>query len=152
LGDGTYTYLYGHERIAQNSTAAGTTGGGFVGTFTAANATLTLVNSIVTGNSGPQCFYAPWGSGVVTFTSLGNNLVADATCGVPAPASSDLIVADAMLGPLADNGGLTLTHALLPGSPALDAANNGACPATDQRGVARPQGAGCDIGSFERTP
>ena len=43
-----------------------------------------------------------------------------------------------------------LTHALLPGSPAIDAAADAACPATDQRGVARPQGAHCDVGAFER--
>jgi CSLREA domain-containing protein len=57
---------------------------------------------------------------------------------------------DPKLGPLADNGGPTQTHRLLLGSPAIDAASSTDCPATDQRGVARPQGAGCDIGSFER--
>jgi hypothetical protein len=50
--------------------------------------------------------------------------------------------------PLADNGGPTLTLALKPGSPALDAAG-GACPAVDQRGLARPVGAACDAGAFE---
>jgi hypothetical protein len=55
-----------------------------------------------------------------------------------------------ILAPLADNGGATRTHALVAGSPALDAAPADAdCPAVDQRGVARPQGASCDIGSFE---
>ena len=54
-----------------------------------------------------------------------------------------------LLGALADNGGPTLTHALLTGSPAIDAGNDAACPATDQRGVTRPQGAHCDIGSYE---
>ena len=54
---------------------------------------------------------------------------------------------DPRLGPLQDNGGPTPTHALLLGSPAIDASS--ACPATDQRGVTRPQGAGCDIGAFE---
>jgi CSLREA domain-containing protein len=54
------------------------------------------------------------------------------------------------LGPLADNGGPTRTHALLPGSPAIDAASAQDCPPTDQRGVSRPQGAACDIGSYER--
>ena len=57
---------------------------------------------------------------------------------------------DPKIGPLADNGGPTKTRALLSGSPAIDAASAAACPATDQRGVARPQGAGCDIGSFEK--
>ncbi len=47
------------------------------------------------------------------------------------------------LGSLANNGGLTKTHALLAGS------GGNACEATDQRGVTRPQGATCDIGAFE---
>ncbi len=64
-------------------------------------------------------------------------------------------VADIRLGPLADNGGSTMTHALLPGSPAIDAALDADCPADDQRGIPRPEdgdGDGtaiCDIGAFE---
>ena len=50
---------------------------------------------------------------------------------------------------LADNGGSTRTIALLPDSPAIDAAVAANCPETDQRGVTRPQGQGCDIGAFE---
>jgi CSLREA domain-containing protein len=57
---------------------------------------------------------------------------------------------DPRLDPLADNGGPTRTHALQSDSPALNAASTPDCPATDQRGVLRPQGAACDIGSFER--
>jgi hypothetical protein len=66
--------------------------------------------------------------------------------------ASDQIIWDALIGPLADNGGPTLTHALLDGSPAIDAADDAACPATDQRGVPRPQGAACDIGAYEYVP
>jgi CSLREA domain-containing protein len=61
----------------------------------------------------------------------------------------DLAAEDLGLGPLADYGGPTMTHALLAGSPAIDAANPDNCEATDQRGVSRPQGAECDIGAFE---
>jgi predicted outer membrane repeat protein len=57
--------------------------------------------------------------------------------------------ADPLLGPLQNNGGPTQTHALLAGSPAIDAALLANCPAADQRGVSRPQRAGCDIGAFE---
>ena len=57
---------------------------------------------------------------------------------------------DPKLGSLADNGGPTRTHALLAGSPAIDAASTPDCPTTDQRGVLRPQRAACDIGSYER--
>jgi hypothetical protein len=50
---------------------------------------------------------------------------------------------------VAGNGGPTPTVALVEGSPAIDAADNITCLATDQRGVRRPQGDGCDIGAFE---
>ena len=62
---------------------------------------------------------------------------------------------DPVLGPLRDNGGPTWTHALLPGSPAIDAGNAAGVVSTDQRGWARPaDGLGDgfvvpDIGAFE---
>ena len=49
----------------------------------------------------------------------------------------------------ADNGRGTITAALLPGSPAIGAGDPAACPATDQRGAARPAGEACSIGAFE---
>jgi hypothetical protein len=114
---------------------------------------LWLHNSIVAGNTvtaedrGPDCY-------VGSLTSQGHNLVGAGT-GCPSdPSLGDLTVAPAtvftqVLGPLQDNGGPTATHALLPGSPAIDAGDPNRCPPTDQRGVPRPQGAGCDIGAFE---
>ncbi len=80
--------------------------------------------------------------------SLGFNVLQDGTCGTPA--ATDQVGVDALLGPLADNGGPTLTHMLLDGSPAIDTANPAAYPATDQRGITRPQGAGPDVGAVER--
>jgi hypothetical protein len=59
------------------------------------------------------------------------------------------LVGDPELGLLANNGGPTPTHALSPTSPAIDKDNSSGGPATDQRGVSRPQGAASDIGSFE---
>jgi hypothetical protein len=54
------------------------------------------------------------------------------------------------LGPLTDNGGPTLTHALLPGSPAINAGDcSGGTISRDQRGVTRPLGSACDIGAYE---
>jgi hypothetical protein len=65
--------------------------------------------------------------------------------------SSDLIGGDPMLGPLADNGGHTQTHAVLPGSPALDAGDNTGAPQWDQRGPGFPRivNGTIDIGAFE---
>ncbi len=61
---------------------------------------------------------------------------------------------DPRLKPLANNGGPTNTHALGAGSAAIDRVGSGACPppATDQRGVKRPQGPRCDVGAFEAPP
>jgi len=52
-----------------------------------------------------------------------------------------------ILGGLKNNGGPTKTHALKLGGPAVDAVPG--CTGTDQRGIPRPQGTGCDIGAFE---
>ena len=65
-------------------------------------------------------------------------------CGIP------LITADPMLAPLGDYGGPTETFDLLPGSPAINAGDDATCTATDQRGVQRPVGSHCDIGSVEK--
>ena len=76
-----------------------------------------------------------------------HNLDSDDSCGLTeandAPATLPLI------GPLQDNGGSTKTHALLENSPAINAGSTVGCPATDQRGVVRPQGPACDIGAYE---
>ena len=108
---------------------------------------LTLRNSVVAGNTvdgkAADCKKA-----FAAIASKGHNLDGDGSCRLTA--SGDLPSRPPLIGPLADNGGPTDTAALLPGSPALDAAVD--CPATDQRGVARPQGAACDIGAYEQTP
>jgi hypothetical protein len=55
-----------------------------------------------------------------------------------------------MLLPISAYDGTTLpVHALDPASPAFDSADPGNCSGTDQRGVVRPQGAGCDRGAYE---
>ncbi|MGD8598850.1 MAG: family 16 glycosylhydrolase, partial [Anaerolineae bacterium] len=119
----------------------------FVGTFGDGSATLNLVNTIVANNVTEGCFLAPYGAGPVAINSLGNNVFSDSTC---FPVGNDQIVGDVGTDSLADNGGPTLTHALLAGSPAIDAGDNAVCPATDQRGLARD--AACDVGSFEYLP
>jgi hypothetical protein len=67
------------------------------------------------------------------------------------PLPPDTLRVDPLLAPLADNGGPTLTHALLPGSPAIDAGGNDYDFTYDQRGFgyARRSGVRPDIGAFE---
>jgi hypothetical protein len=75
------------------------------------------------------------------------------TCGFDQ--TGDQVVPDAMLGPLQDNGGPTETHALLPGSPAINQIPEAECEVdTDQRGEPRPETGGtmCDVGAFEVQP
>jgi hypothetical protein len=115
----------------------------FVGSFTDAVPSFTINNSIVASNQWYSCDH--W-TGNMKFSSGGYNLFGDDSC---VPTATDQIISDPQVGPLADNGGPTWTHALLPGSPALNAANNAVCSATDQRGIVRPQGPQCDIGAFE---
>jgi hypothetical protein len=87
-----------------------------------------------------------------TVTNGGYNLDSDGSCGFGTTNHSLSGTTDnplnPQLGSLANNGGPTLTHALLAGSPAIDKGNSFGAT-TDQRGVARPQGAAPDIGSFE---
>jgi hypothetical protein len=85
--------------------------------------------------------------------SLGYNLDSGNSCLFNA--AGDKANLDPLLGLLQDNGGSTWTHALQPGSPAIDAASSQDCPQTDQRGASRPadgNGDGsraCDIGAYE---
>ncbi|CAN5528624.1 hypothetical protein BH24ACT20_BH24ACT20_02700 [soil metagenome] len=126
------------------SNTSGRLGGGIL---TAGPLTLvTVKNTIVSGNTVNNCDTAQVSGG--TISSQGNNVSSDASCGFTT--STDKQSTNPKLGPLANNGGPTDTRALLSGSPAIDAGANAGCPATDQRGVARPQGPRCDIGAFER--
>jgi hypothetical protein len=106
---------------------------------------LTVRHSIVAGNgadgNGANCTIDGG-----TFTPTGENIDDDASCTGFSKQNTD-----PQLDPLADNGGPSLTHALLSGSPAIDAVPVNECNdvTTDQRGVVRPQGPACDIGAFE---
>lgn len=86
----------------------------------------------------------------VVAISGANSLVmaADGLLELPADTLQD----DPLLSPLADNGGLTPTHSLETGSPALDAGNNAAALEFDQRGEGFPRvvGSAADIGAFEQ--
>jgi hypothetical protein len=103
-----------------------------------------LLNSIVASSTPSlNCGTASGG----TVVSQGNNIDNGTSCGFTHP--GDLQNTDPMVANLANNGGPVQTAALLKGSPAIDAANDAGCPPTDARGVSRPQGSACDIGSYE---
>ena len=138
--------------VAYNSAHAGTGGPGGIGAFQGAsgaqgtsggaiqaNANAWLVNNIFSANTPDNS------SG--TNTDLGHNLSSDASCSFTNLGS--LNNTDPKLGPLGDNGGPTLTMALLPASPAIDAGESAAAPPTDQRGLPRPFGSAADIGAYE---
>jgi hypothetical protein len=143
--DGVLTVT--NSTFTGNVAPAGTASGILVATF-GAPASATLTNNVLAGGAGAFAC-AIEGGGAATITSGGSNVISDGSCNPNG--TTDRSLTDALLGPLAANGGPTLTHALLAGSPAIDAAGATACPATDQRGVTRPQGGGCDAGAFERT-
>jgi Matrixin/PKD domain/Right handed beta helix region/Periplasmic copper-binding protein (NosD) len=111
--------------------------------------TVTLSNTIVAGNT--DSFGSPDVYGVTAWTSQGHNLIGK-TDGSSGWVGSDLTgtVASPLnpqLSALADNGGSTLTMALLPNSPAINAGNSATAPATDQRGFTRF--GNTDIGAYE---
>jgi hypothetical protein len=141
--DGVLTVT--NSTFAENVAPAGTASGILVATFGAA-ASATITNSVLQGEGGAFACAIEGGAAAV-LTSGGSNVISDGSCN---PIASDQSNTDALLGPLADNGGPTLTYALLEGSPAFDAADDTVCPETDQRGIARPQGPSCDVGSYER--
>jgi len=109
-----------------------------------------IKNTIIAGNTGGD-----WSCGGGTaVTSYGYNLIQDASgCTITGDETGNIYGEDALLGPLQDNGGATFTHALLHGSPAVNAADDtdpdGNPVTEDQRGVTRPQGSANDIGAYE---
>ncbi len=94
--------------------------------------------------------------GTGTIVSAGYNLETETDCGFKSTGDLQSQFANALFSTSTpqNNGGNTDTLGLEPTSPAVDAipTNWPFCNGTDQRGIARPQGVGCDIGAFELVP
>jgi predicted outer membrane repeat protein len=143
-GQGSALYISASPVTINNCTIAGNTApaGHSAIYFDTFKHVTVMNNTIIASNSGGNCAIA---DGSLTG---GNNLqFGDSTC-------PGITVANPLLAPLANNGGPTKTMALGAGSPAIDAADTIAAPATDQRGNPRTDGNGdgyviADIGAFE---
>lgn len=139
--DGGGMYNDTSTPVLTNVTFYNNTAGRGSGIFNTNNSSPTLTNAIVWGS--PDPIYNNASTATVT-----HSIVQGGYTGVN-------INADPLLQEISDNGGLTRTHALMPGSPAVDLGLAEACPVTDQRGYPRqidgdgdgtPQ---CDIGAYE---
>jgi hypothetical protein len=111
---------------------------------------VTLRNTIVAHNTARNQWNIDHNCGH-TYTNGGNNLqFPNTTAGNDHRCAADIQIANPLLGALT-NGGATFNDVMLPqpASPAKDRGNNATCANTDQRGVPRPIGAGCDIGAAE---
>lgn len=139
------TIVGNHAVIGGGGVTIATGYQGALGPVQGVGGPLWLRNTIIAGNSsdaGP----ANCSRTIARIVSLGRNIEDGDSCELTA--AGDRPRTEPLLLPLADNGGPTDTHAPRPTSPAVDAAAD--CPPADQRGVLRPQGGACDVGSIER--
>ena len=115
------------------ASAAGISGNGIISLDNSIIANSTFVSSYLAGDGSTDC-----GGSI---TAGPDSIIADGSC------DTNALAVDPLLGPLADNGGLTFTHSLLEGSPAIDAGTGANATTTDQRGFA--VFGTRDIGAFE---
>jgi hypothetical protein len=159
-----------------NTTISGNSATFGGGVYSLGRGVMRFINCTIADNTAPRgsAFYTNWDTppvftntlvvghcaawaGVSNLSEGGNIQSPAGDCYLDHP-TDRLHVPDAGIGPLRYNGGRTLTHELLPGSPAIDTAIADACPEDDQRGGARPWDgdgdgvAGCDVGAYERVP
>ncbi|TWU24578.1 choice-of-anchor Q domain-containing protein [Bythopirellula polymerisocia] len=134
-----------NSTVSGNNTATSSNGGGIWGS----SGHLTITNSILAGNTaggGNSDLRPSSGTLTVNFSLIGTGIT-------PSVGDNNILSNDPGLAPLTDNGGTTLTHALLPNSPAINAGdpNFTSPPDFDQRGMGfdRVRNGRIDIGAFE---
>ncbi|MEM9353444.1 MAG: choice-of-anchor Q domain-containing protein, partial [Planctomycetota bacterium] len=165
IGNGGGIYTFGSTVSITGSTLTGNTAAGVGGGVGLRadnfndNERITIRNSIIAGNSDNgtapdlQAVGDPANDQIVNFSLIGDTTGSGVTA---ATGTGNLLGIDPLLGLLADNGGPTLTNALLAGSPALNAGDPAFAspPAFDQRGpgFARVLTGRVDIGAFEAQP
>lgn len=139
-GGGIYQASNGSATVAA-TTIAGNTAAFGAGVYndSGGSSSLSLQFTLLANNTTGNC------DGVLT--SQGFNLATDSCSALTQP--GDQINVSLPLGPLANNGGSTLTQLPLAGNPAIDALPTPCSFADDQRGVLRPQNGKCDIGAVE---
>ena len=156
-GTGGGVYFNGTSLNMTNVTIVGNSSGiGGGGLHRTGTNPLVIRNSIIANNAGAAGSLDAFGP----VNSEGNNIIGNTT-GSTGWVLSDLQNVNPVLSPLGNYGGMGMTHAVLTGSPALDAGQNcvtdlscsannpPVAVAADQRGAARPFGASVDIGAFE---
>jgi hypothetical protein len=149
ISNSTIAFNYGSGR-----TTAPSVGGG----VSALGTTVTIESSILSNNTfktGLATSASDINCNCSTVAGANDLIMAvDTTNGVTMPAGMVIVTTDPHLVPLGNHGGLTRTHALIPGSPALSLGNNLANFTNDQRGTGFPRlNAGlADIGAYERQP
>ena len=150
-GLGGSIVLYGNGGALQNVTFEGNQasgGSGYFGAAIAGGTTLSISNTLFSDNTTKDCG-SPMACAASSSTGSHNlqwPMTHSVCASVDVACTPGTVFSNPQLGVLGGNGGPTQTAAPLPGSPAVGIGQN--CPATDQRGIARPS-SGCTAGAVE---
>lgn len=148
--------LMQHVTLTENTAKTG--GAIFDGSGSSGQILRGIINSLFWGNSATDAGNQIHQEGTGSALAINYSILQGGVSGISGNNAGSFasgignLDQDPLLAPLAPNGGIGQTRMPAVSSPAVDAAadEEAYCPATDQRGVTRPQGAGCDIGAVEQ--